>query len=304
MRMLCGMALTLFLIFLLAGCGSNHDNGGYGHDGGYGGYGHGGNGGGTSAVVTGQNPTDKAAMVWVPAGTFTMGSPNGVGDGSELPAHQVTLTGYWIYQDDVTVAQYLAFCSATSYALPSFPTGDSWAGKTGWKDPSLQQHPIVNVAFADAQAYATWAGAQLPTEAQWEFAARGVRENNFPWGGRATADDPYNGWDPSKCANDANSQSVGISTWPVGSFPAGVSWCGALDMAGEVEQWCADWYGPYAGTAVTNPTGPATGTLRVVRGGAWSTTRQYCSGWSREYFFPDGTGDFCGFRCVSTAPAP
>ena len=129
--------------------------------------------------------------------------------------------------------------------------------------------PIVNVAWADAQAYATWAGVSLPTEAQYEYAARGPAENNYPWGGTATAADPGNGWNQNNCANAWNSYEENISTWPVGSFPAGASWCGAEDLAGNVWEWCADWYGDYSNTPVTNPTGPATGSFRVLRGGSW-----------------------------------
>jgi len=105
------------------------------------------------------NPIDGASMVWVPGGTFTMGSAAGVGKSDEQPAHQVTLSGYWIYQYDVTVAQYRAFCAATNHDLPPFPqpkienptyrfdSNLSWEGKTSWDDPALQQHPIVNVTW-------------------------------------------------------------------------------------------------------------------------------------------------------------
>ncbi len=227
------------------------------------------------SIITGANPTDNAAMVWVPGATFTMGSK--FTDYWVRRTQQVTLSGYWIYKYDVTVAQYRAFCTATGHALPPFPShsnypdspyiGYSWAGKTGWNDAALQQHPIVNVSWLDAKAYADWAGVKLPTEAQWEYAAAGPQGNNYPWGGTATSTDNFNGWDATKCANQLNSYDVGISTWPVGSFPAGASWCGAQDMAGNVWQWCADWIASYSDIPVTDPTGPATGDTRVKRGG-------------------------------------
>ena len=251
------------------------------------------------------NPIDGATIVWVPDGTFTMGSPDNVGSYIERPAHQVTLSGYWIYKYEVTVAQYRAFCAATLRALPPFPSGYSWAGKAGWTDPALQQHPIVNVTWYDATAYANWAGVSLPTEAQWEYAARGPAGNNYPWGGTATFVDQYNGWDQTKCANDNNSYSKNISTWPVGSFPADTSWCGAQDLAGNVEEWCADWFGNYYALLVSNPTGPATGNYRILRGSSWWGGSK--SSVSRNYNDPTYRNSIYvtyGFRPVSLSPGP
>ena len=258
----------------------------------------------SAASIPSTNPNDGAAMVWVPGGTFTMGTT------WEPNAHQVTLTGYWIYEYEVTVAQYLLFCAATSRALPSFPSGYSWAGKTGWTDAALQQHPIVNVKWSDAKAYADWAGVQLPTEAQWEYAARGAEGRNYPWGGPETMTDECNGWDETKCANGLNSMAVNISTWPVGSFPSGVSWCGAQDLAGNALEWCADWYGYYSSSPVTNPTGPGTGSNRVLRGGSWKSGNQGTLGAYRfdSYNLPvnwyNDNSNGIGFRCVSVSPGP
>lgn len=251
-----------------------------------------------------RNDKDGAEMIWIPAATFTMGSAEGVGDILERPAHQVTLSGYWIYQYDVTVSLYRDFCTATGRALPKFPSGYSWKGKTNWDDRTLQQHPIVNVTWNDAKAYADWAEVKLPTEAQWEYAARGQQGYNFPWGGTATAADFCNGWDQTMCANYWNSYKVGKGTWPVGSFPAGASWCGAQDMAGNVWQWCGDWCGDYAATAVTDPIGPATGYSLVLRGGSWSSDdpgdRSVCRHFGRPGDYDNGIG----FRCASLAPGP
>ncbi len=252
------------------------------------------------------NPIDGAIMKkvpWmplVPGGTFTMGSPYSISSGTP-PTQEVTLSGYWIYKYEVTVEQYLEFCSATSHGLPSFPTGYSWTGKSGWSDPTLQQHPIVLVTWADCKAYADWVGASLPTEAQWEYAARGPQEDNYPWGGTATAINRTNGWDQTKCANAYNSQQVGKSTWPVGSFTAGASWCGAQDMAGNAMEWCADWFGndSYSSTLVINPIGPSTGIGHVMKGGSWDDiiyTGQsaYRYGSSPSY----AASPYLGFRCV------
>jgi len=142
----------------------------------------------------------------------------------------------------------------------------------------------------------------LPTEAQYEFAARGPQDNNYPWGGIATSAYPNNGWDPTKCANAGNSYLMNISTWPVGSFVAGASWCGAQDLAGNVFEWCADWYGDYSTSVLTNPTGPATGDYRVLRGCSW-----YCYYYNGDDFrgayrydkSPDFWNDYIGFRCVA-----
>ncbi len=257
------------------------------------------------------NPKDKAAMVWVPGGTFTMGSSlpgDGVSDGG---TQQVTLSGFWIYTNEVTVAQYLAFCEDTGRQMPDWPPWDgdqySWADKTGW--PDMPQHPIINVSWYDAQAYAAWAGVTLPTEAQWEFAVRGPLDNNYPWGGTATAADLFNGWDQTKCANYRNSYLMKpqISTWPVDSFPSGASWCGAQDLAGNVWEWCADWYGNYSPKSVTNPTGPAKGNIHVLRGGSWNDDgRSVFRGALRGLGLglPDYRSINVGFRCVALLPGP
>ncbi len=251
--------------------------------------------------ITKINPIDGAEMVWVPSGSFTMGSPNGVGLDNEHPAHQVTLSGYWMYKYPVTVAQYGVFCVATEHDMPEFNfIGFSWVEKSGWDDVALQKHPIVNVTWNDCKDYADWAGINLPTEAQWEYAARGSEGRNYPWGGLATSDYKHNGWEESKCSNYSNSYSKNISTWPVGSFLAGASWCGAQDLAGNVWEWCADWYGDYSSTPATNPTGPTSGDYRVLRGGSWGGDNDFVRGAFRSYYFPYDYYCNFGFRCASS----
>lgn len=248
------------------------------------------------------NPKDGAEMIFIPAGKFLMGTPFNNGNVSERPAHEVTLSDYWIYKYEVTVAQYLVFCSAMGHDLPKFPSGYSWAGKSSWTDPALQQHPIVNVSWNDAKAYADWAGVCLPTEAQWEYAACGPSGRNYPWGGTATVEDSINGWDQTKYANYYNSGNK--STWPVGSFPNGVSWCGAQDLAGNAWEWCSDWYRVYPSSPVTNPTGPATGDYRVIRGGSWCGSGYSTRSAYRDYYRPGDWHYDGGFRCVSYSPGP
>jgi len=223
---------------------------------------------GNGVYAPGINSIDNAEMVWVPGGSFTMG-PAEAADGANGTAHQVTLNGYWIYTNEVTVAQYLAFLSAnptyispdSGSHLPPWPgdwidqAGNSipWCNSSSWTDPAMQQMPIVNVSWNDAFAYATWAGVSLPTEAQYEYAARGPAENNYPWGGTATQADPDNGWNQANCANALNTVFNDITTVPVGSFPMGSSWCGTQDLAGNVLEWCADWFGNYSDTRSPTP---------------------------------------------------
>ncbi len=201
------------------------------------------------------------------------------------PAHTVYLDEFCIYQHDVTVAQYRKFSAATGRNMPEAP-------KWGW----LDDHPIVNVSWEDATAYAQWAGAALPTEAQWEKAARGTDGRMYPWG---------NEWDAAKCNNRVgNNRST--QTSPVGNYPEGASPYGCLDMAGNVWQWCADWYNTqyYDQSPSCNPSGAKTGGARVLRGGSWYG---YFPDGFRVFFrygdFPKVKNNSFGFRCVMSSPA-
>ncbi|MHB1458996.1 MAG: formylglycine-generating enzyme family protein [Armatimonadota bacterium] len=251
------------------------------------------------------NPKDGAEMVWVPAGWFIMGSTEIDIDAGlkaepqlacaksifmpEVPKRKVYLDGYWIYKYEVTVAQYRKFCEATKRKMPEEP---GW----GWKD----KHPIYDVTWNDAQAYAKWAGVSLPTEAQWEKAARGTDGRTYPWG---------NKWDASKCVNGV-AKNAG-STKPVGSIPVGASPYGCMDMAGNVWEWCADWYDEnyYKNAPVRNPTGPSkpvefkawgasVSGARVLRGGSWNDIlRLHFRCANRHNFLPRSSRSE-GFRCA------
>ena len=245
---------------------------------------------GTAAGEERTNSIDGATMVYVPAGEFVMGSSDDDKDAQpdEKPQHTVYLDAYSIYKNDVTVAQYRNFCTATGRAMPRSP---DW----GWIDT----HPIVNVSWDDATAYAAWAGAALPTEAQWEKAARGTDGRIYPWG---------NDWDATKCSNSVGDNHPG-QTSPVGSFPAGASPYGCMDKAGNVWQWCADWYGAdyYQHAPSRNPTGPETGYVRVLRGGSWNIYNfaYFFRGAYRNYYYnPHNRWTDVGFRCVSLSPGP
>jgi eukaryotic-like serine/threonine-protein kinase len=208
---------------------------------------------------------DGAVMVYVPGGTFQMGST--AGDSDEQPVHAVTLDGFWIDQYEVTNAQYAAFMNAQGNQIEGGETwlvesdlcliereGDTFQPKAGYN-----QHPVILVSWYGAKAYCEWVGARLPTEAEWEYAARGPEGNVYPWGD-----------DPPTCEWAQFNECEG-RTIAVGGLPAGASWCGVHDMAGNVWEWVADWYGKYPSQAQTNPTGPETGDARVLRGGGWST---------------------------------
>ena len=252
----------------------------------------------TPTPATKVNPKDGASMVLIPAGAFLMGTSEAElaswlkahpGDKrdwftAEMPQHSVTLDAYYLYKNDVTVAQYRAFCTATMRDMPPAPP---W----GW----LDDHPVVNVTWDDAHAYADWAGATLPTEAQWEKAARGTDGRIFPWG---------NKWDAAKCSNSVGDNHPG-KTSAVGSFPAGASPYGCLDMAGNVWQWCADWYGAdyYQTAPAKNPTGPTTGKYRVLRGGScYYGVASVYRGACRLDLGPYYVGIVVGFRCVALSP--
>lgn len=227
------------------------------------------------------NPKDGAEMALIPAGEFLMGDD----DISDNPRRAVRLSGYWMYKKPVTVGQYKKFCQDTARKMPDAPSfNPDWV---------KEDHPIVNVSWEDAQAYCTWAGTRLPTEAEWEKAARGTDGRKFPWG---------NEFDNSKLWSSVNEKRCG--TVPAGTYADGVSPYGILDMAGNVWQWCADWYDTdYRRTApATDPKDMCAGQYRVLRGGSWYFFNQgvFRSAY-RERYTPDYKDNTYGFRCALSA---
>ena len=256
--------LALPLLFTQAGCG--------------------GGGGGVSNTPPLTLAQYKSQLVSIPAGTFTMGAEDGFGD--ETPTRSVTLSAFKMGRTEVTVGMYKEFCTATNREMPFEPMFNE-----GW---AKLDHPMVNVSWEDAKAYADWADLALPTEAEWEYAATGGEGRKYPWGAA---------WDPAKVVYALES-GVGEETAVVGSKPTGNSKHGLSDMAGNVMEWCADWYAGYPETAETNPTGPETGDTKIYRGGAFanfwkSQFSDMFRGASRGNLEPIATFEDFGFRLVS-----
>jgi len=208
-------------------------------------------------------PTDGMVMVYVPAGEFLMGSSNADSQAQddEKPQHTVYLDAYWIDRTEVTNAQYRRCMEAGACQEP---------GCWGEEDFNAPDRPAVCIIWDDVQAYAAWAGGRLPTEAEWEKAARGTDGRIYPWGNEFDAS-RLNYCDRN-CVQDWKDTSADdgyVETAPVGSYPSGASPYGSLDMAGNVWEWVTDWYdeGYYARPAVRNPQGPDAGDYRVLRGG-------------------------------------
>ena len=208
-------------------------------------------------------------MVLIPAGEFLMGSNDGEDD--EKPVHRVYLDAYYIDKYEVTNKQYREFVEATGHKTPR-----------QWGEDN---HPVLYVSWEDAVAYATWAGKRLPTEAEWEKAARGgLVGKEYPWG---------DGIDSGKANYKDN---VGKTT-PVGSYPP--NGYGLYDMAGNVWEWCSDWYDDdyYANSPSKNPQGPSSASCRVRRGGGWDTFARRLRCADRYYYYPGDMSYDLGFRC-------
>ncbi len=232
-----------------------------------------------TAGATWTRPTDGMTMVCVPGGTFQMGSETGADD--EKPVHPVTLSAFWIDQTEVTNAQYGecvidGVCTASTYADNADFNGN--------------QQPVVGIDWHNAEKYCAWAGGQLPTEAQWEYAARGPEGYVYPWGNVGPDCTKANYW-------GKENGCVG-KTSPVGSYPEGKSWVGALDMAGNVWEWTADWYDKYLSESQTDPEGPTEGQSKVVRGGSWSHSVNHVRATNRNGNPPTNSNYYLGFRCM------
>lgn len=313
-----------------------------------------------SGVTTERHPIAQAR---IPAGVFTMGDASGDrndGDG-EVPLHEVELTGFDIDETTVTNDAFATFVDATGYRTEAEVFGFSavfhlalaaadddimgqpaatpwWLGVRGtdWRHPGgarsdldgLGDHPVVHVSWNDAQAYCAWAGRMLPTEAQWEYAARGgLAGARFPWGdaaidgagesginatglGNTNATAHGGGWRANiwqgTFPTDNTLDDGWLTTAPVRSFePNGY---GLWQPVGNVWEWCADWFDPayYARSPRQSPAGPARGTSRVLRGGSYLCHASYCNRYrnaARSQNTPDSSMGNAGFRTVSPGVA-
>lgn len=271
------------------------------------------------------NPIPEMKMISIPAGPFLMGN-SGVGndatlasdeDSNEGPQHSVTLSAYSIGKYEVTRGQYSKFVKAGGYSKKAYWSSAGWkwkisnnrakpaywAAKQTWGNGKsfiqTDNHPVVGVTYYEAEAFCNWAGGHLPSEAQWEKAARwtGTHANIYPWG-----DD----WDAEKCNNLYDHNPAGgadqpFQTAPVGSYPSGASHYGCQGMAGNVWEWCRDWhyYAYYSKSPKRDPQGPASGGYRVQRGVSWGdadgSCRCACRGFGSR---PDSYDRISGFRLV------
>ena len=256
-----------------------------------------------STVVS---PVDGMLLIYVPGGDFWMGSSGDPEAAADEDYHQVYVSPFLIDQTEVTNVMFASFISSTGYRTDAerrgsarVYSGGSWVEVAGanWQHPfgpssslsGRDNHPVIQVSWNDASAYCQWAGRRLPTEAQWEFAARGTDGRIYPWG------------NTSPNASLANYDLMNGGPMPVGSYDA-LSFFGAYDMSGNVWEWVSDWYDASYYTAYSyphDPQGPSSGTGRVLRGGSWTTTFNYVRVAARSQTTQDNAKDNIGFRCAA-----
>ena len=240
-----------------------------------------------------ESPED---MVLIPAGNFIMGTDNPQAPSNERPARQVYLDAFYIDKYEVTKAQYEEFMLEGAYQKGQFWTEQGWkfitknqievpfGMGTRYITPASNQ-PAVGISWYEADAYARWAGKRLPTETEWEKAARGTDGNNYPWGEEMDFTRVFYlfGRDPA----------------PVGSYPTGASPFGVFDMAGNAWEWCADWYDEFLDKSNSDPShGNDNRTMKVLRGGSWMSGAGEMRSTYRDANKPDYRNTTVGFRCV------
>jgi len=257
--------------------------------------------------------TDGMEMVSVPTGNFLMGSTEVEIEDAialcqqhyspcnpwyyerESPLHSVTLSRYWIDQTEVTNSQYrlcveAGFCPEPTQCKKGDPT---------YADSQKTDHPVVCVNWEEAQTYCHWAGARLPTEAEWEYAARGGAGSIFPWG--ADFDGTRLNYCDDSCSqphSDNRFDDGHPQTAPAGSFLQGTSWSGVLSLGGNVSEWVSDWFGLYSSESQTDPMGPISGSEKMIKGCNWFSNPAYCRGAARPAVDAETRFNYLGFRCA------
>jgi formylglycine-generating enzyme required for sulfatase activity len=230
--------------------------------------------------------SDGVTMMFVPAGTFSMGSET---SSNEKPIHAVSLGAYYIDKYEVTNAAYERCMDAGACQPPKQSRSSTRTAYYG--NPEFSEFPVIYVDWNMAKTYCEWRGDRLPTEAEWEKAARGADGRTYPWG------------DDVRC-NTANYRNCKGDTTKVGSYLENVSPYGLYDMAGNVSEWVSDWYDGsyYQSSPASNPLGPSSGQYRVLRGGSWYNMGIGVRSANRSYNTPDDINSYVGFRCARSLP--
>lgn len=231
---------------------------------------------------------DGMELVFVPAGEFSMGSLSGMLD--EQPQHAVYLDGYWIDRTEVTNAMY-DLCVQAGACLQPYNTSSN-THFYYYFNTDYVNFPVIALKWSSAEAYCAWAGRRLPTEAEWEKAARGSDGRTYPWGDGYPNDNLLN-------FNHPAGDTSGVGSYLLGASPYGV-----LDMAGNANEWVADWYSAtyYRDSPSSNPDGPDEGQFRVLRGGSWHSDEDTVHSANRSWLEPDTRDITIGFRCAVTSP--
>lgn len=251
-------------------------------------------------VTTADACVQDLDWVKIPAGTFTMGDTHGDGASNQKPTRSVTLSAFRMARTETTVAQYEACVSAGTCTVPAPKCSSSSLSTWGGREPGSKANPVNCVTWDQASEFCRWIGGRLPTEAEWEYAARGTDGRKFPWGESPGRIHIAFGGSHSRCAHKLCGEEE-TTFRPVGTFfRFGRSPFGLDDMAGNVSEWVADWYGPYDGSATSPPAGPDSGERRVVRGSSIFGKEEQLRTTHRRGVAPHQASIEFGFRCAGS----
>jgi formylglycine-generating enzyme required for sulfatase activity len=239
-----------------------------------------------STMPAGAN--DEGELILIPAGEFTMGHKDSY---DTLPVRRMNLPAFFIDKYEVTNKRYKRFIDATGYKVPwsqdPAVAAYAWNWQVRMYPEGKGDDPVVLVSWEDARTFCAWAGKSIPSEAQWEKAARGAGGKSYPWG---------NDWEAAK----ANTADSGVKqTSPFGTFKADVSEFGVNDLAGNVSEWVEEWFAPYPGNPMTSY--EERNKYRVLRGGSWDYSHSIANGYHRQYALPQSQMAAIGFRCVKAS---